>query len=469
METLGGEMSLGFISTIFAFLESIPLSIYPILIACIFFLICSGFISGSEVAFFSLSPAQLKTCRESSKPSEKNILFLLDDPKLLLACILILNNTVNTAIVTLSTFAMWEIYGKDNNLAVLVLTFGVTTMIVFFGEILPKVFSAQRNLFFAKHTAKIWLILTTILAPFAASLTILGDIIEKKYKKKGYKVTADELNEAVEMTIGHETSEEEREILKGIVNFGSKNVKQIMQGRMDVFAIDLNADFHELMDKINKNAYSRVPIFEGNLDKIIGILYIKDLLPHIDQSESFKWQELIDKDVFFIPESKRIDELLRDFQAKQVHIAIIVDEYGGTSGLITMEDIIEEIVGDINDEFDSEDEQNYKKIDEATYQFDAKTSLNDFCKIVDIELEYFVPAKGDSESLGGLILELFSKFPKQGEEISYKDITFTINSVSKKRIKWVKVFMRHKLNDKPLVEGAAPEETIKENSENQED
>jgi CBS domain containing-hemolysin-like protein len=178
---------------------------------------------------------------------------------------------------------------------------------------------------------------------------------------------------------------------------------------------------------------------------------------------------LIDKEVFFIPESKTIDEHLRDFQAKQVHIAIIVDEYGGTSGLITMEDIIEEIVGDINDEFDIEDEQSFKKIDEATYQFEAKTSLNDFCKIVDIELDYFVPAKGESESLGGLILELFSKFPKQGEEITFKDFTFIINSVSKKRIKWVKVFMKHKLNDKPLVEGAAPEEFIKENTENQED
>lgn len=438
METASSETS----STIFSFftiLQNTSASFYPVLITSGILLIFSGLISGSEVAFFSLTPAQLKACSESQSSTERQIVVLLKKPKLLLACILILNNTVNTAIVTICTFAMWEIYGKDNNLAVVVLTFIITVVILFFGEILPKIFATRSNIMFARNMVRVWLFLTTMLAPLATSLTIIGDWVERKYKKKGYKVTADELNVAVEMTIGHETTEKEKEILKGIVNFGSKSVRQIMQVRVDIFAVNKKIDFHELMDKINKNAYSRIPVFEETLDKIIGIIYVKDLLPYINESENFDWQSLIDKEVFFVPENKRIDELLRDFQARRVHLAIVVDEYGGTSGLITMEDIIEEIVGDINDEFDFVPQKTYEKIDDKTYRFDAKISLNDFCKVLNLDDDYFNEVKGESESLGGLMLELFSKIPHPGASISYKNFSFTIVSVNKKRIKSVKV------------------------------
>ncbi|MDW8288966.1 MAG: CNNM domain-containing protein, partial [Flammeovirgaceae bacterium] len=286
METASSETS----STIFSFftiLQNISASFYPVLITSGILLIFSGLISGSEVAFFSLTPAQLKACSESQSSTERQIVVLLKKPKLLLACILILNNTVNTAIVTICTFAMWEIYGKDNNLAVVVLTFIITVVILFFGEILPKIFATRSNIMFARNMVRVWLFLTTVLAPLATSLTIIGDWVERKYKKKGYKVTADELNVAVEMTIGHETTEKEKEILKGIVNFGSKSVRQIMQVRVDIFAVNKKIDFHELMDKINKNAYSRIPVFEETLDKIIGIIYVKDLLPYINESENF--------------------------------------------------------------------------------------------------------------------------------------------------------------------------------------
>lgn len=449
METASGETG-SIIFSFFTFLQSLPVSIYPVIIVSGILLICSGFISGSEVAFFSLTPTQLKACSESQRPSERQIVTLLKKPKLLLASILILNNAVNTAIVTLCTFAMWEIYGKDNNLAVLILTFVITTSILFFGEILPKIFAAQRNMLFARLMVRVWLVLTTLLAPISSSLVVIADWVERRYKKKGYKVTVDELNEAVEMTIGHETTEKEKEILKGIVNFGSKSAKQIMQVRVDIFAVDKKINFHQLMDKINKNAYSRIPVFEETLDKIVGILYAKDLLPHINESENFHWQALVDKEVFFVPENKRIDELLRDFQAKRVHLAIVVDEYGGTSGLVTMEDIIEEIVGDINDEFDLKDKEIYfKKINDQTYQFNAKISLNDFCKILNLDDDYFNEAKGESESLGGLMLELFSKIPHPGETISYKNFTFTIISVNKKRIKWVRVIDKKQDNNIP--------------------
>lgn len=403
-------------------------------------LLLSALISGSEVAFFSLSPDEISSCTNSNSYSEKKIVELLQKPKRLLATILILNNLINVAIVTFSTYLSWQIAGnRTGGSLIVILTFIVTFLIVFFGEVVPKVYANVNNLKFARTTAAALSFMNTLLKPLSSVLMSISNIIERRIEVKGYSISVDELNHALEITTGAHTSQEEKGILKGIVNFGTLSVKQIMKSRIDITALDIELDFHELMDKINKSGYSRIPIYRENIDKIEGILYIKDLLPHIDQEEDFKWQELL-RPGFFIPESKKIDSLLKDFQEKRVHMAIVVDEYGGTSGLVTLEDIIEEIVGEINDEFDDDDVA-YNKIDNNTYIFEGKTSLHDFCKIINEDPAVFEDVKGESESLGGLLLELASKLPRVGDRISYNKFLFTAVSVDNRRIKRVRVYI----------------------------
>ncbi len=426
---------------------SLPV-VYIIAALCLLLLLISALVSGSEVAFFSLSPQQLDTFKSSQKTSDKRVFYLLSRPKHLLATILILNNLVNVAIVTLATYATWQLVGRDNHVALLYLTLAVTSAIVFFGEILPKVFATQKNLSFARFTSGVLVFAETMLRPFSWLLTSLGDTLEKRLKAKGFQVSLLEIYEAVEMATESGTTENERDILKGIVDFSTKTARQIMCSRIHITAFDIETDFHELMDKINKNGYSRIPVYEDTIDRIVGILYIKDLIPHLDQDEHFKWQELMRQDVFFVPENKKIDGLLKDFQHKRVHMAIVVDEYGGTSGLVTLEDIIEEIIGEINDEFDTE-ENVYRKIDEATYTFEGKITLNDFCKLTNIDPLLFAEAKGESESLGGLLLELFGKFPNVGEQIDFGNFVFTAVSVSNKRIKSVRVFIKDRAETRP--------------------
>jgi len=248
------------------------------------------------------------------------------------------------------------------------------------------------------------------------------------------------MNQALEITTVNQTSEEEKGILKGIVNFGTLSVKQVMKSRLDITALDIETDFHDLMDQVNKKGYSRIPVYSETIDKIEGILYIKDLLPHLEKEEDFRWQALL-RPAYYVPESKKIDSLFKDFQEKQVHMAIVVDEYGGLEGLITLEDIIEEIVGEINDEFDEESDITYNKLDNNTYVFEGKTSLNDFCKVIQEETDRFEEVKGESESLGGLILEINRKLPKAGEKIRFGEFYFTIVAVDQKRIKRVRVFI----------------------------
>lgn len=265
----------------------------------------------------------------------------------------------------------------------------------------------------------------------------LSGVIEKRIERKGYSLSVDELNQALEITT-EDTTDEEKDILKGIVNFGTLSVKQVMRSRMDITAIDMDMDFHELMDKINKSGYSRIPVYSETIDHIEGILYIKDLLPHIDHDEDFQWQSLVRKG-FFIPENKKIDSLLKDFQQRRVHMAIVVDEYGGTSGLVTLEDLIEEIIGEINDEFDDAEDFYFKELDPNTFVFEGKVSLNDFCKKLEIDPQEFDEVKGESESLGGLLLELNSSFPKNGSKIKFDKYEFTVLAVDARRIKKVKV------------------------------
>lgn len=410
-------------------------------VAFVLLVIASSLVSGSEVAFFSLANDQLESLEQESKV-DKAIFSLLKRKRQLLATILILNNLINIAIVTLSTFFTWSLVGTKTpeGKVVVILSAVVTFIILFFGEVVPKNYATQHNLQFARITGRMLFISEKIFRPLSSLLIVLTNVIEKNVQKKGHNITVDELNQALEITTGDDTTEEEKGILKGIVNFSTLTVKQVMKSRMDLTALDIEMDFHELMDKINKSGFSRIPVFNETVDKIEGILYIKDLIGHIDQDESFKWQELL-RPGFFVPENKKVDSLLKDFQENRVHMAIVVDEYGGTSGLITMEDIIEEIVGEINDEYDDE-EIAFNKLDNSTYVFEGKTSLNDFCKVIDIEPSEFDEVKGESESLGGLLLELSNKLPRAGEKIEYRQFLFTIVAVDLRRIKRVRVLIR---------------------------
>lgn len=403
-------------------------------------LVLSALLAGSEVAFFSLSADERSACRESESGTERKISKLLDKPQLLLATLLISINLVNITFITVATYVTEQVVGekeKEGLVATLVLLVGVTFIITFFGELIPKVWAQQNNLRFAKITAPLLEIATIIFQPLSSLLLGISNIIEKRVERKGYTITADELNHALEITTGKDTSEQEKDILKGIVNFGSTSAKSVMRSRRDITAFDIAFDFHELMDKINKSGYSRVPVYKETIDKIEGILYIKDLLPHLEKDEHFKWQDLLHQ-TFFIPESKKIDDLLYDFQEKRVHMAVVVNEYGETEGIVTMEDIIEEIVGDIHDESDVED-LGYVKLSDGSFEFEGKVSLNDVCRALGLDNDYFDKARGDSESLAGLLIELFTRLPHAGEEIEYEKYKFRISSVDTRRIKKVKV------------------------------
>ncbi len=408
-----------------------------VLVALLFL---SAVLAGSEVAFFSLNADQRISLRESEVSSEKTVSQLLDKPQQLLATLLISINFVNIIFITLANYLTSMVLGQQSMetlLVTLFLLFGVTFIITFFGELIPKVWAQQNNLNFARYSAPLIRFLNFVFAPLSKALLGISGLIEKRVKKKSYTLTSQELNQALEITTDENTSDREKDILRGILNFGNISVKSVMQARRDIVAFDTSMNFHELMDLINKNGYSRVPVFNETIDKIEGILYIKDLLKHIDQDENFDWIPLIHSP-FFVPENKKIDDLLYDFQEKRVHMAIIVNEYGETEGLVTMEDIIEEIVGEINDEFD-EVEADYKKMADNIYVFEAKTSLNDFCRVFEIDGAYFEKAKGESETLAGLIIELFGRIPSAGEEIEFENFTFKVQSVDTRRIKKVRV------------------------------
>ncbi len=400
------------------------------------FLICiSALVSGSEIAFFTLNSEQLEKCKSSSKGSDRRIIDLINKPKQLLATILILNNLINVGIVILTTF----VFKGDGFLIWFIRTVAAAFAIVLFGEIVPKVLATKKNLQFARVTVTGLYFSQVVFKPFSWILMILGSKLEAKIKNKGYSASVNEIQEAVELSTKQQT-DEEREILKGIVNFGTINVKQIMTSRLDITAFNIDYDFHTLMDKINKCGFSRIPIYKDTIDKIEGVLYVKDLLNFRDQDENFRWQEHIRSDVFFVHESKKIDSLFKDFQRKRVHMALVVDEYGGTSGLVSMEDVIEEIMGEINDEYDGEElKVKYKQIDFNTFTFESKISINDFAKIINVDTNIFSEAKGESESLGGLLLELFAKLPNSGEKIEFENILFTVVGVDKKRIKTIRV------------------------------
>ena len=426
---------------------NLPLSsVFFIGIILIALLFLSALLAGSEVAFFSLNADQRAALRDSDNPAEKAVSLLLDKPQQLLATLLIAINFVNIIFITLSNYLTEMILGPQSVgtlIVTLFLLFGVTFIITFFGELIPKVWAQQNNIRFATFSATLIQFFNVVFTPLSKSLLAISNLIEKRIEKKSYTLTAHELNHALEITTDENTTEQEKDILRGILNFGNTSVKSVMKARRDIVAFDTEMDFHELMDKINKNGYSRVPVFKETIDKIEGILYIKDLLVHVEEDEKFDWISLLHQP-FFVPENKKIDDLLYDFQEKRVHMAVVVNEYGETEGLVTMEDIIEEIVGEINDEFDDET-ADYKRLDEQNYLFEAKTSLNDFCRVFDLDVVYFEKAKGESETLGGLMIELFGRIPNSGEEMAWEDFEFKIQSVDARRVKKVKV--TNKKND----------------------
>ena len=416
-------------------------SVYLIYIIVVLLLLLglSAIISGSEVAFFSISLHELEELKKGSKKTDQRIVALLAQPKYLLATILILNNFVNVAIVTISTYVTWKLFAGVNQATLITaLTFVISFFIVFFGEIVPKIYANQQHLIFARKTSRLLSFTAILVKPLSWLLVNLTSIVENRIKKKDYDLSSiDEVHHALEMTTQSGISEEEKDILKGIVNFSTISVTQVMRSRVDIVAVENNISYHELMDVINKEGYSRIPVYEEDIDNINGILYVKDLLAYIDQEEDFAWQKLL-RPVYFVPESKMIDDLLKDFQEKRVHIAIVVDEYGGTSGLLTMEDILEEIVGEISDEFD-EEEAPYQKIAENTYDFEGRTSINDMSKALKIEANFFDEIKGESESVGGMLLEQFGDIPNTGAFFEYRNYTFTILAVDNKRIKKVRI------------------------------
>ena len=406
----------------------------------LFLLVFSAIISGSEVAFFSLSQTEIKKYAKEKNKRLTNAINLLKKPDKLLANILIVNNLINVAIITLSAYFTWSSFGKSAYVF-FVLTFIVTAIIIFCGEIIPKVYASKNKKLFVK-TSSLVLIPSSIL--FKPLILILVKISKafKNNKRELLESSKEELNKAMSLTIDKSTSKEEKDILKSIINFGSIKVKEIMKSRVDIVAFEIDDSFEKISKLINKSGYSRIPVFKDTIDNIEGVLYVKDLLPHLNEKE-FDWTKKI-RPAFFVPENKNIDVLFKDFQEKRVHLSLVIDEYGGVSGLVTLEDIIEEIVGDIKDEFDFEDDFYYKKIDSNTFLFDGKTSLNDMCKVLNIHKDFFDASKGESESLGGLILELNSKIPSVGDKIKIDNFIFTIMSVDKKRIKRVRVFKKTK-------------------------
>lgn len=409
-------------------------------------LFLTALLAGAEVAFFSLNNEQRANIRENDGKSEKIVTKLLNKPQKLLATLLISINFVNIIFITLSNYLTEQLLGGESLETIwvtLILLFGVTFVITFFGELIPKVWAQQNNLRFALFAGPLIEFFSFLFSPISKTLMGISNLIEKNVERKSYTLTTQELNHALEITTNENTSEREKDILKGILNFGNISVKGVMKPRPEIVAFETSLDYHELMDKINKNGYSRVPVYVETLDKIEGILYIKDLLKHIDKDENFDWQSLIHQP-FFVPENKKIDDLLYDFQEKRVHMAIVVNEYGETKGLVTMEDIIEEIVGEINDEFDVE-ELEYKKLAENVYLFEAKTSLNDLARALDLSSDYFEEAKGESETLGGMLIELFGRIPSAGEIISFGAFEFKMQSVDTKRIKKVKITFQEEI------------------------
>ncbi len=409
-------------------------------------LICSALISGSEVAFFSLTKSELDEIESNQDANSNKASKLIAKPKKLLANILVANNAINILIVLLfsnlgnvflgSLRLNLDLFFFMVDVRFFIEVILITFIILIFGEVLPKIYATRNAKKFALSMSPVLLILSKVFLFIIIPLTALSNFIEKHLRKNKSNFSVEDLSQALELTSEKETTAEQKNILEGIVNFGNTETIQIMKPRMDICAISKKASFTEVLETISEKGFSRNPVYGDNIDEIVGVLYSKDLLPHLHK-KNFNWIPLV-REPFFVPENKKLDDLLIDFQERKNHLAIVVDEYGGTSGLVALEDVIEEIVGDISDEFD-DDDLSYSKIDEHNYVFDGKINIKDFCKVLDLDEVFFEKDKGESETLAGLILELSGKFPRKFEKINYQNLTFTVEAIERKRIKQIKV------------------------------
>lgn len=417
------------------------------LVLGIFLLFVSGFVSASEIAFFSLTSADYLKIEQGEKKVDREIRRLLNDSERLMATILIANIFVNITIVVLCDYFFAQLinWGILEGLRLVFVVVVLAFLLLLFGEITPKVYSVQQPLSFCRRAVRGISFFSKLFYPLSSILKRSSWIVGKLLTKENYNISVDDLSQALELTNKDEILDEQN-ILKGIIRFGGETAKDVMTSRVDIVDLEISTPFREVMHSIIENVYSRIPVYQENRDNIKGILYIKDLLPYLDKGDNFKWQSLI-RPAYFVPETKMIDALLRDFQKNKIHIAIVVDEFGGTSGLVTMEDIIEEIVGEINDEYD-EDERNYVKLNDKEYIFEAKTLLTDFYRVLKIDEDLFESVEGEADTLAGLLLELKGEFPQLHEKILYGNYEFEVLKMDNRRILKVKVTV---LSDNPIT------------------
>ena len=428
-------------TTFFVEINEISSSIIIGFIIVLILIFISSLISGSEVSFFSLNSQNLDKLSKTDTKKEIQIRRLLKKPSKLLATILIANNFVNVAIIVISSYLTSILFNFDESpifqfiIQVVIITF----ILVLLGEITPKVYAKQHAVNFSKRIVSLISFLEKIFSPISYLLVSSTSFIDKRLKQKSEDISMNEIQKAIDLTENNLENEDDKRILKSIVEFGNIDVKEIMKPRTDVISIEMNTEYSEVLQIIVNSSYSRIPVYKESFDDIKGILYIKDLLPHLSK-ENLDWFSLCHSPLF-VPETKKINDLLKEFQTKKTHLAIVVDEYGGTSGIVTLEDVLEEIVGEINDEFDDDGKQ-YSKLDADNFIFEGKTSLNDFLKIVDGETDYFDDEKGDSDSLAGLILERCGVIPKISDRIEFPPYTFIIESADDRRIKRIKVIIK---------------------------
>ena len=432
------------ITTIEPFFVGISVKAIICLIIMCVLLLCSAMASSSETAFFSLQPNDINDLESSSNRNEQLVLEIRQKPKTLLVTILITNNLVNISITILSTYIMNMMFNLAVNpiAAFFLNVVVVTSLILLVGEMIPKVYASKKAKSIAIMMAPILKVLIKVFKPLSTVFVSSTSFIDRKLVKKTGTISLSDLSTAVDIATEEGSTIEEKNMLKGIASFGEKEVSEIMRPRVNMFSLSMETTFEELMPQVVDKGFSRIPVYDKDLDDVKGMLYVKDLLPHIDKKD-FEWQELI-RPVFFVPENKKINDLFQDFRTKKIHIAIVVDEYGGTSGLVTLEDIVEEIVGDISDEFDKEPENdNYKKIDNNTYIFKAQISIIDFCRVFAIDDDYFKEIEGESDTLAGMILEMEGRIPEAGFKCAYQNFTFEIVESDKKHIVKIKVIYKN--------------------------
>jgi len=412
------------------------------IVVVVILLYCSAMISGSEVAYFSLTPLNIQHLKEYPTKRGDMVLTHLEKPERLLASILITNNFINVGIVIISAFVMGSLFSFPDSpiLGFLIQVIVITFLLLLFGEIIPKVYANRFASRFAIRMAIPLRLLDRFFQPLIYILVNSTRLVNRRMARKGHNISMEDISEALDLT--SDVVQDEKKMLEGIVKFGNLEVSEIMKPRMDVTAVDIQTDLKTLVRVIIDSGYSRIPVYEETSDNVRGILYVKDLLPHIYKQEKFGWQKLI-RDPFFVPVTKKINDLLKEFQEKKIHLAIVVDEYGGTEGIVTMEDILEEVVGEITDESD-EAEEYYRRIDARTTIFDGKTQLNDFYKITELDDDIFDDVKGDAETVAGLLLELKGEFPQVNDIIICKNVEFTVLGMDKRRIREVKVYLKER-------------------------